>query len=322
MNHKLILGGLTAIIAFSLTPLAQAKKGSNNNQTNNNSSATNNNSSASNSNGNNKNKGGKVELLTVEVEQKTWLRPVGSTSTNGGEAEIQVRTLGTNSTSKVKLEPRVLAPDTYTVSAVRRSDSNTVVLGVFDSVAPVTNGVSGGTNFVDDKGLHSGTNESEIVFGTPAYPLPTGLNATDIALLILAGTGTNAPLVADFTDVTKLKDAQVKVSLPLKGLTATGKYTSEVQQKKGKSSVSAKLEASNLPANAVVTLVVNGSSVGSYAADKKGGLKIEGILTAAPTKGKSKGPQFPVGFNPLSVQTLGLTGAGGTNLLGGSIIIP
>ena len=324
MNKKnILLNGLAAFLVAGVTTLAHAKKGADDNtQTNGNSSATNNNGSATNSNssgssGKGSGKAPKVELLSVQWEQKTWLRPAGASGTNWGEAEIEVKTTGTNSLSRVKLEPRVLAPDTYTVTALRRSDSNTVVLGTFDAVAPGTNTNSVG---VSTNSVGSSDDEDEIVFGTPAYPLPAGLSATDIARLTLAGTGTNVPLVADFSDVSRLKESEVKVSLPLTGPSATGKYSSEVELKKGKSKVSAKLEASKLPANAVVSLVVNGASVGGYTVDKKGGLKIEGILSAVP--GKSKGAQFPVGFNPLTVQTIALTGAGGTNLLSGTVVVP
>ncbi|HHY85365.1 MAG TPA: hypothetical protein GYA07_07495 [Verrucomicrobia bacterium] len=170
-----------------------------------------------------------------------------------GTASIKAGS-GVEGTGELVLQTIGLEPGDYLVRAVRASDAGTVDIGQFTIEEPPGRG----------RGRLKSISNA---------PLPEGLDARDIAQIIVSSGGVDL-LVGDLADPASKGKATYNATVPLTpgpaAPEASGFAKLKTSVKKGIQKTKFMLKASNLPSDSVFTVVVDGVEVGEVSSNRKG----------------------------------------------------
>jgi len=186
-----------------------------------------------------------------------------------GRAAMEGEIDGSTNTVMVKVETLGLLVGTYTTSITDTTGTNTYTLGTFD--------VHAWSNLVDGTKAALGPFWSNTVGGA-SFPLPAGLDPTNVTTITITDTNGLVDLTGDFANARRripcVFDTHISlVPGPLcANLLGTARLHIEVV--KGNTHGSLSLIASGAPPKATLNLFVNGVQIGTVKSDRRGRLAV------------------------------------------------
>lgn len=242
-----------------------------------------------------------------QLEAKATLQPTAAAPAGAkGKVELKAKDSGGQTKALLKIETEGLAPATYTVSVVTKSDSTTVILGSL-VVTGSTPAVTGTDSEEDDEPRDSHAQrekdrKSSVVFGSAAQPFPAGFDPFDIATLTVSDPTLVAMLVGDFSMAQSLLKISQTVTPGAAAPNAQGKLTIAARRKNGAEKSVITLFVKKVPANLPFTVNVNGTDVAQGVSTKNG------MIRLGQTPGNPKGfAPFGQGISAFDLQSVILT---------------
>ena len=220
------------------------------------------------------------------------------------------------------------ADGTYTLSVVRRSDRATVVIGTFLAQPFVAQPVGGATLTFGHVARTYLNTDVQLSFGAgTAQPLPDGFDAADVKTLLVTNaegrTRLKQKLSTTGTAAFQARVAYLHLYNPTSGAPggrATTGYKLNAHGTTPRNQLH--LKARHLPANAPVTLLVDGVKVDTYTTTAMGSL----LIAQRSTSEGSVHPYTTSNLNPLlanvdllNAKSVSLVDAAGNVLLSGSL---
>ncbi|MGD0017239.1 MAG: hypothetical protein ABSC38_06975 [Verrucomicrobiia bacterium] len=209
------------------------------------------------------------ELHEFIVLTSTTNAPDGAMGRAG--MEIESNKAGTTNTATLEVEASGLLVGTYTVSIIDVA-TNAYTLGMFD--------VSVHTNRCDKpqpQCVMVWTNTC--AFGEAEFSLPTDLDPTSVVTVTVSDTHGLVDLTGDFTNPTKPAPCTFNTVVPLtpgpSGTHVAGSAQLSIKILKGKTHAKFSLTASGVPANTKMSLVVNGTTVGTIKSNRHGSVTLK-----------------------------------------------
>jgi hypothetical protein len=173
-----------------------------------------------------------------------------------GDAKLEAEDDEGTQKTQLSVETQGLAPGDYTASIVKKSDGSTVTLGTITVSGSETN------------------HHTEEVENDNGLQLPPGVNAMDIASIVVSDAQGNPVLVGDVLDAAAKSvvrfNATVRITPEGTNSTATGKAVMQSAIRSGRQASRFTLRASGLPPSSTLSVNVNGQNVGTIATNKKG----------------------------------------------------
>ena len=180
-----------------------------------------------------------------------------------------------------------LPSGTYTLSAVRKSDASTLILGdiIINADGICHGGDDQEENEQEDQNHHGDgndggdqekrgrTNHSGVNANLSTVELPPELDPLDIAQLILSDANGTALLVGDFVNPVATSSIKYKAVINIHGTTKGtkgGRAQALTTSKKGKRKDRFAMIASGVAPNTALKVYVNGQAVGTAKSNKKG----------------------------------------------------
>ena len=189
-----------------------------------------------------------------------------------GIAKLESDNEDGNQSVAFEIKTAGLAAGDYTVSVVLTSDGSTNVLGTF-----TVGGGDGETKDGDGDG-QGGDGNNDTTVTEAQITLPSGMNATDIAQILVSDANGNVVLVGDTSapaPATAVKfKAKVKLKAGPSAPSANGLALLQVTTKKGKRLERFRLTGSGFPPSTTFSVSVNGAPVSSVKSNRKGKLLI------------------------------------------------
>ena len=202
------------------------------------------------------------EFREFVVLASTTNAPAGAMGRAAVEAESDE---GTN-TATLEVEASGLLVGTYTAS-ITDTATNTYTLGTFD-VTVRTNKYDGPLR----PSLVVWTNTC--TFGESDFPLPAGLEPTNVVTVAIADANALVDLIGDFTNPPRPIPCSFNTLVPLtpgpSGANLWGNARLEIKVLNGKARGKFSLTAYGVPANMTMNLVVNGAQVGTIKSNRRG----------------------------------------------------
>ena len=186
-----------------------------------------------------------------------------------GRAAMEGEIDGPTNRVTVKVETIGLLVGTYTTTLTDTTGTNTYTLGAFD--------VHVWSNLVHE------TRATIVPFGSntvggASFPLPAGLDPTNVATIAVTDTNGLVDLTGDFTSAHRpppcVFDALISLVPGPLCPNLLGSARLHIEVKKGSARGSLSLVASGAPPKAALNLFVNGVSVGTVKSDRHGRLTI------------------------------------------------
>jgi hypothetical protein len=186
-----------------------------------------------------------------------------------GRAAMQGEITDTTNTVAIKVETLGLLVGTYTTSITDQTGTNTYTLGTFD--------VNVRSN------VFCGVKATVIPFGSNtvgggSFPLPTGLDPTNLTTITISDTNAVADLTGDFANAHRRFPCIFNTVISLApGPLCTnlvGTAGLHIEVKKGNTHGSFSLVASGAPPKATLHLFVNGVEAGTVKTDRRGRVSI------------------------------------------------
>ncbi len=231
-----------------------------------------------------------------QLHQQIILAATTNTSPSAsGKAKLEAETLDGVGSANLDLEVQGLPAGNYTVSVTRKSDSTTVVLGMFT--------LAGTRRGFDTYRAADADDEIEIKFRTEkGVPLPEDLHPLDVAGLFIADANGRVVLAGDFTDATQTTRALFKAKVAVTGNTTGVVGTAQIltRTRRGFKTERFKLNVSGITPNATLALKINGQDAGTVTTDANGKLRLNSL---------------PEGIEPESIILMELADPAGTNAL-------
>jgi hypothetical protein len=253
---------------------------------------------------------------TSQLVVKASLQPTADAPAGAkGKAELESKDSNGQSTGLLKVETEGLAPDTYSVSVLLKSNSTSVTLGSLvvtgsseseDSQIEDSDNQSGGgrshSGFHADQGLE-GT-EASAVFGGADQPFPDGFDPTDIGTISVADSNSVVMLTGDLSASQSMLKVSTAVVGGIAAPNAQGKLTITAKRRNGVEKSVITLFARKVPAKTAFTVNVNGTAVAQGVTTKNG------MVRLGQTPGKHKGfAPFGQGLSAFDLQSITLTDA-------------
>jgi len=227
---------------------------------------------------NNANGGGRADGF----EQVIVLAATANAATNAlGVASLRTDNDGWTNSTSVKVKVAGLAAADYNVSVTDVTGTNAYDLGIFT----VSTNLPGNFDDADDYVWAAGTNSVIVstnltTFGAGAFPLPAGLDPTNVAYLYIFDTNGVVDYTGDFTSLTNLAavfyEQNVSVT-PGTAANAAGKGKIVLSYKNGKTSSSFLLNCTNLPPKQNLSLNANGVKSTSTTTTPKGAVTVKAL---------------------------------------------
>ncbi len=220
--------------------------------------------------------------------------------------------------------------ETYRLSAVRASDGATVPIGKFHTHSFVPQPAGGAVLTLAHVTATTLNTKSDVIYGAGTKRLlPDGFDLNDVASLVVTDSQGNTRLTRDLaalgTSVTRIRQTRFHLYSPSPGGPG-GKLMAKHSLFAGNNSMGdfLRLTARRLPANAPVTLRVDGTAVGQFTTTADGHLVIaQGVSTPLTEAYRQETPwhfyPLPAGTDLSNVQTVSLSDADGNVLVSGSL---
>jgi hypothetical protein len=209
-----------------------------------------------------------------------------------GTAKLESDNEDGNQTVAFEIKTAGLAAGDYTVSVVLTSDGSTNALGTFTVGGSdgEKKGGGGGDQQGDnnDQGEGDGQHHTNDTMVTESQiTLPAGMNASDIAQILISDANGNVVLVGDASapapsNAVKFK-AKVKLKAGPSAPSAQGMAQLQVTNKKGKHLERFTLMGSGFPPSTTFSVTVNGAPVSSVKSNRKGKLLIHKLPANHPS---------------------------------------
>ena len=206
-------------------------------------------------------KGGHVEgsehLHEKVVLTATTDAPAGTV----GSAEIEAKNHEGATGAVLEIRTHGLAAGTYTASVTSIADGSVTVLGTFDVTGTKTSG------------------DGEVEFGSEAgLAFPAGFNPLDVASVKIADANGVVLLTGDFSNVaavaTTTFSAKVRVTPGTAAPKAKGTASAAATVRSHVLRQTFTLAATGAPANAILTIVVNGANAGTVKSGRTGSVVV------------------------------------------------
>ena len=184
-----------------------------------------------------------------------------------GRAALEGEIDGDTNTVTVKVETLGLLVGTYTTSITDTTGTNTYTLGTFN--------VHGWSNLIHETRLTVLPFRSNTVGGA-SFPLPAGLDPTNVATIAITDTNGLVDLTGNFANAHRLPPClfDTHISLVPGPICANllGSAWLHVESVRGKTHARFTLTASGAPAKARWNFFVNGVQIGTVKSDRRGRL--------------------------------------------------
>jgi len=186
-----------------------------------------------------------------------------------GRAALEGEIDGDTNTVAVKVETLGLLVGTYTTSLTDTTGTNTYTLGTF--------AVHGWSNLIHETKAAFLPFRSNTVGGA-SFPLPVGLDPTNVTTIAITDTNGLVDLTGDFAHAHRLPPCafDTHISLVPGPLCANllGTAWLHVESVRGKTHARFTLTASGAPAKTTLNLFVNGVQIGTVKSDRRGRLNV------------------------------------------------
>jgi hypothetical protein len=186
-----------------------------------------------------------------------------------GRAAMEGEIDGSTNTVTVKVETLGLLVGSYTTSITDTTGTNTYTLGTFD--------VHVWSNWVVGTKAVLGPFRSNTVGGA-SFPLPAGLDPTNVTTIAITDTNGLADLTGDFANAHRpipcVFDTLISLVPGPLCTNLLGTARLHIDAVKGNTHGSFSLIASGAPAKATLNLFVNGVQIGTVKSDRRGRLTI------------------------------------------------
>lgn len=252
------------------------------------------------------------EIIGTETfEAKVILTGTTNAPDASGRAEIESENDNGTVTGQMQVETSGLVAGDYQVNVVKTSDGSTENVGTLTVGGDDTNEVSVTSTNEDSLTCTNGSStlnlsSSNSVWvsqqggsdGEGDFTLPSDLNAADIAQVVVADSLGNPVLTGDVGGSNSINfNATVHITAGPAAPNAQGIAQLQNHVNKGKQKAKFLLNATGVPANTTLNVVVNGSVVGTVKSTKSGHVKLN---------------KLPVDL--MTVQTIELQDGGGATV--------